>query len=43
MSSTKQPTLLNIGCFWQYIVPMYIALRVNLTYFFKFGCRFNED
>ena len=22
MSSTQQPTLLNTGCFWQYIVLM---------------------
>ena len=35
--STQQPTLLSIGCFWQYFVPMSIVLHVNLTSFFKFS------
>ena len=33
--STQKPTLLNIGCFWQYFVPMSIVLHVNVTSFFK--------
>ena len=32
--STQQPTLLNIGCFWQYF-PMAIVVPVNLASFFK--------
>ena len=43
ISSTQQPTLLNIGCFWQYFVPVSVVLHANLTSFFKFSCRFNED
>ena len=35
--STQQPTLMNIGCFWEYFVPMSIVLQVNLTSFFKFS------
>ena len=34
--STQQPTLLKIGSFWQYFVPMSILLHLNLTRFFKF-------
>ena len=35
--TTQQPTWLNIGCFWQSLVPMSIVLHVNLTSFFKFS------
>ena len=35
--STQQPTLLNIGCFRQYFVPMSIVLQANLTNFLKFS------
>ena len=41
MSSTQQPTLLNIVCFWRYFVPM--STDVNLTSFFKSSCHFNEN
>ena len=43
MSSSHHPALLNIGCFWKYFVPMSIILHLNLTSFFKFSYRFNED
>ena len=35
--STKQPTLLKIGYFWKYFVPMSIVLHINLTSFYKFS------
>ena len=38
MYSTQQPTLLNIGCFWQYFVPMPIVLHANFTSFFRCCC-----
>ena len=37
MVVTQQLTLLNIGCFWQYLFPMSIVLHVTLTSFFKFS------
>ena len=33
--SIQQPILLNIGCLWQYFVPMSIVLHVNLTSLYK--------
>ena len=36
MPFTQLPTLLHIGCFWQYFVRMSIVSHINLISFFKF-------